>query len=473
MIFNSFQFLWLFPLIFIVYWIASRFSRQGYNYAKYALLLISYGVYLQWSLTFGMILLMVTAVTYLSALILKSRHSLRARRVTIWTGVILTLAPLLMYKYLNFITGAGASVLAWIGIDTPAPSFAWVVPLGLSFYTFQALGYLWDVYRRKIEAETDWWDYMLFVSFFPQILCGPISTASELLPQLKAAHTFDYARGVRGLRYILWGMFLKVVLADRAAIYADTIYESFSNFDGSTCLLASIFYTVQIYGDFAGYSYMAVGVADLLGISLIMNFRRPYFAVSVSEFWKRWNISLTRWLTTYVYIPLGGSRTGNARTYRNIMVTFLVSGIWHGANWTFILWGIMHGAVQCVEKFFGLNRRVSHGIIRLLRTVLTLLIVNTAWIFFRSPDIAAASQFIARIFTPWTGLYLDTRTLTHALPAIIIAFGIEALMEYRPEAFRRVFNSSPALRWSAYCIMMLLLLACGVLDSGQFIYIKF
>lgn len=314
---------------------------------------------------------------------------------------------------------------------------------------------------------------MLFVSFFPQLLCGPISTASELLPQLKSAHVFDYSRGVKGLRYILWGMFLKVVLADRLAIYVDTIYSGFQHFDGATCLLASFFYTLQIYGDFAGYSYMAVGIAELLGISIIMNFRRPYFATSVSEFWKRWNISLTRWLTTYVYIPLGGSRKSKLRTYLNILSTFIVSGTWHGANWTFILWGSIHGVIQCVEKFFSLNTLVSHGLIRAFRTLITLFIVNIAWIFFRAPDISTALSFIGHIFSPWSELYTDSRSITHISIAALIAFAVEAWMEYRPDSFVRAFNRSVILRWSAYCLLAILILACGVLNSGQFIYIQF
>ncbi|MDE6394441.1 MAG: MBOAT family protein [Duncaniella sp.] len=473
MIFNSFQFIWLFPLIFVIYW-AVRSGNRGYFFAKYALLAISYGVYLQWSLTFGAILLTVTAITYISARILSVTDTPSRRKAVIWIGVLATLAPLILFKYFNFITQAGASVLAWIGIDTPPQSLSWVVPLGLSFYTFQALGYLWDVYRHKIKAETNWWDYMLFVSFFPQLLCGPISTAAELLPQIKTPRPFEYSAGVKGLRYILWGMFLKVVVADRLAVYVDTVYSSYTNFDGSSCALASLFYTLQIYGDFAGYSYMAVGVAELLGISLIMNFRRPYFATSVSEFWKRWNITLTRWLTTYVYIPLGGSRRGKVRTYRNILVTFLVSGIWHGANWTFILWGMIHGVFQCIEKFFGLNARVSHGITRAIRTLVTLLIVNMAWIYFRAPDIDTANRFIARIFTRWDGhLFIDSRTMSHAFAAIAIAFIVETWMEYGRRSFDKIFNSSAAIRWSAYCILMIMILTCGVLDSGQFIYVQF
>lgn len=342
MIFNSFQFIWLFPLIFAIYWIVDIAICRGggKKAANWLLLTISYGVYTQWSIPYSFILFGVTLITYLFARIIESKQAFGKNKYFIWSGVMLTLLPLLVFKYLNFITDAGASALAWIGIDSAPKGLNWVVPLGLSFYTFQALGYLWDVYYRKIEAEKNFADYMLFVAFFPQILCGPISKAEELLPQIKESKTFDYAQAVSGLRYLLWGMFLKVVFADRLGVYVDTIYADPLHFTGSSNLLAAIFYSFQIYGDFAGYSFMALGVAKLLGYDIIKNFNRPYFATSVSMFWKRWNISLTRWLTTYIYIPQGGSRKGKIRTYWNIMLTFLVSGIWHGANWTFIFWGV-------------------------------------------------------------------------------------------------------------------------------------
>lgn len=470
MIFNSFQFIWLFPLIFAAYWAASRFSSKGSGIAKYLLLVVSYGVYAQWSLAFASVLLLVTALTYFGARALESRPNLRTP--IIYISVLATLAPLLLFKYFNFITEAGASALAWIGIDTPPARLSWVVPLGLSFYTFQALGYLWDVYRHQLKAERNWWDYMLFVSYFPQLLCGPISKASELLPQLKAHRDFDYSRAVSGLRMVLWGMFLKVVIADRAGLYVDTVYGDFSAYTGTTLLVASLMYTLQIYGDFAGYSYIAVGVSRLLGIDLIVNFRRPYLAQSVSGFWRRWNISLTRWLTTYVYIPLGGSRRGRGRTYGNIMITFLVSGLWHGANFTFILWGALHGVAQVIEKALGINKIESRGILRLIRILVTVAIVNLGWILFRSPSVAEAFDYIGRIFT-WGSLYVDTKTFAHVAAGLAVMAAVEIWMEFGPRGFRRFLGCSRTLRWAAYIALTLMILTMGVLDSGQFIYVQF
>lgn len=381
----------------------------------------------------------------------------------------LTLLPLLCFKYYNFIVDSGASVLAYIGIDTPKHGLNWVLPLGLSFYTFQALGYLWDVYYGRINAERNLPDYMLFVAFFPQILCGPINSAETLLPQIKNPAPFDYDRAVSGLKYLLWGMFLKVVFADRLAIYVDTIYAEPLHFSGSSSLLASIFYSFQIYGDFAGYSFMALGVAKLLGYEIIKNFNRPYFATSVSMFWKRWNISLTRWLTTYIYIPLGGSRRGNLRTYRNILVTFIVSGIWHGANWTFIFWGLIHGTAQCIEKFFGWNSPEKNKFIILPRILLTFIIVNFAWIFFRMPSISDGFVFIRHIFSfgfPYTkGMILIALSM-------VIVFSIEILLEYGSNLLSKI-NKYFVIRWLTYLFLFLSILLFGVLDSSQFIYVIF
>ena len=209
--------------------------------------------------------------------------------------------------------------------------------IGISFYTFQALGYMLDVYHKRIQCERNWWNYMLFVCFFPQILSGPISKASDLLPQIKSERKFDYGFAVEGLRYLLWGMFLKVAFADRLALYVNPVLDNYSDYSGVSIFMACTFYSLQIYGDFAGYSLMAIGVARLMGFDLINNFNRPYLAASITEFWKRWHISLTRWLTTHVYIAMGGNRCSKVRQYINIMTTFLVSGIWHGANWTFII----------------------------------------------------------------------------------------------------------------------------------------
>lgn len=474
MIFNSFQFIWLFPLIFIVYWSVSYFKTERFRKApQYTLLIISYGLYFQWQPAYCLILLYVTAVTFLSAQALYRKLKTDRRWLLCRVAVILTLGPLLVFKYYNFITEAGASVLANIGIDIAPPGLNWVVPLGLSFYTFQALGYLWDVYYGKVKPEKSWWNYMLFVAFFPQILCGPISRASDLMPQIDHPRAFDYSRGVKGLRLILWGMFLKIVLADRLGIYVDTVYNNYQYYSGTTCLVSSILYSFQIYGDFAGYSYMAVGVAKLLGFDLVYNFRRPYFATSVSGFWKRWNISLTNWLTAFIYIPLGGNRKGGIRTYVNIFITFIVSGIWHGANYTFLLWGGIHGLAQCIEKSLGLNKKEGTFWTMIPRMLLTFCIVTLAWIFFRLPTINDGFHVIKKIFTNSGNLFIDTTMLPYVVLAFLILIPIEILLEYRNSSFKRFMSSHTVLRWGGYAFLTAIILLFGVLNSSQFIYVSF
>jgi len=337
MLFNSLKFLLIFPLIFGIYWaIPIKFNQ----WRKWFLILASYLLYMNWKPAYAIVLLGVTLITYGGGYFLDSesvqgnvlRNNSRGRYFLAWCFGLLALLPLLTFKYYNFINCSITDGLAAIGLHFSMPGLNWAVPVGISFFTFQAVGYMLDVYHGRIKVERNFTDYLLFVSFFPQIASGPISKADELLPQIKKAHLFDYNQAVSGLKYLLWGMFLKVVLADRTGIYVDTVFGGFEKFSGAGCALASVLYSIQIYADFAGYSLMAVGVAKVLGFDLINNFRRPYFAASITEFWKRWHISLTRWLTQQVYIPMGGSRCSKAKTYWNILVTFLVSGIWHGAT---------------------------------------------------------------------------------------------------------------------------------------------
>lgn len=472
MIFNSFQFLWLFPIIFVVYWLTYYLSK-GRRITNYLLLIVSYGVYAQWSVPYTLILLGITIATYGFAILIEAKQAYKSKKYIIASGITITLVPLVVFKYYNFITDAGASALQWIGIDAASSGLNWVVPLGLSFYTFQALGYLCDVYYKRIQAEHNFADYMLFVAFFPQILCGPISKADELLPQIKNNKPFNSTQAISGLRYLLWGMFLKIVLADRLGIYVDTIYADYLHFSGTSNLIAAIFYSFQIYGDFAGYSFMALGVAKLLGYEIIKNFNRPYLATSVSQFWKRWNISLTRWLTTYIYIPLGGNRKGKIRTYVNIILTFLVSGVWHGANYTFIFWGIIHGGAQCVEKYFGLNKIKSERILtNSFKILITFIVVTIAWIFFRMPTITDGFNVITHIFK--FGLpYIDYLTFFHGILALIIVGSVDILLEFNGIKFRSFIFKHTVIRWCAYLFMTLSLLLFGVLNSGQFIYVSF
>lgn len=399
MTFNSFSFWLVFPLIFGVYWLIPAKWNQ---WRKAFLIVVSYSLYMNWKPTFALVLLAITLVTYGGGYVLdkqvvnseKLKDNSSRRKRLIWLFAVVSLLPLLVFKYYNFVNESVWSLLSSLGLRYELHGLNWAIPVGISFFTFQAVGYLFDVYYQRIKAEKSIVDYALFVCFFPQIFSGPISKANELLPQIKEEHKFNYQQGAQGLKFLLWGMFLKLVLADRLGLYVDKVATSYEMYSGGTCVLSAIFYSLQIYGDFAGYSLMAIGVAKTLGFNLINNFNRPYFSVSITDFWRRWHISLSRWLKDYVYIPLGGSRCSKLRNYWNIFVTFLVSGIWHGANWTFIVWGLIHGFAQIIEKALGWNNKESKGFVKLFRILGTFVLVTVAWIFFRMPTLSDAVLFI-------------------------------------------------------------------------------
>ncbi len=477
MVFNSFQFLWLFPLIFLAYWLISGLLKtaRGLKMVNVFLLLTSYGLYAQWKPAYAFLLLGVSIVTYVGALVIEKKREDSRSSWLIAVFALLALLPLLVFKYYDFINESVAGLLMSIGIASRLPGLNWALPVGISFFTFQALGYLFDVSRGRIAAERNLIDYLLFVSFFPQILSGPISRAADLLPQIKSARAFDYGRAVAALKLLLWGMFLKVVMADRLGLYVDAVFGNWQYNSGISCFVASLAYSLQIYGDFAGYSLMAVAVGKLLGFELVNNFRRPYFAVSITDFWCRWHISLSTWLRDYVYIPLGGSRCSRLRNYLNILVTFLVSGIWHGANWTFILWGLLHSILQIAEKAFGLQKYEGRSLaVRSGRILLTFLTVNFLWTIFRMPTIGDALGVFHRMLTaPGTILLPNAKDVLFSIMAAGIVVTADALREFFPGS-RPVLDSRRCIvRWTAYCILLVLILFCGVLDSGQFIYVSF
>ena len=364
-----------------------------------------------------------------------------------------------------------------VGIKCDLPGLNWAIPIGISFFTFQAIGYLWDVYYKRIKPEHDFLVYALFVSFFPSILSGPINKASLVIPQIKALRQhFDYAKAVGGLKMLLWGMFMKVVVADRVALYVDTVLPNYTNYTGTSCFLASLLYTIQIYADFGGYSLMAIGVGKTLGFELTENFRRPYFAFSVTDFWRRWHISLSTWLRDYIYIPLGGSRCSKIRNYWNIFVTFLVSGVWHGANWTFIVWGCMHGICQIVEKMLG-QQKCDYGWFgKTVKIVITFLLVNFAWIFFRMPTLSDACRVIGRIFDyrlPLS-LYLPENTnLALMIMGVTMLVIKDVLDEFYSEKQLFFESRSRIVRWCSYVSVLVLIMMAGVFGADQFIYANF
>lgn len=324
-----------------------------------------------------------------------------------------------------------------------------------------------DVYYQRIKAEHNWWDYMLFVSFFPQIMSGPISKAKDLLPQIKTCRKFDATMATQGLKWFAWGLFLKVMMADRLGMYVDKVLDNYMFNSGTSCLLAVVYYSFQIYGDFAGYSFMAMGVGKLMGFNLINNFQRPYLSTSITDFWRRWHISLSTWLKDYVYIPLGGSRCSKGRNYWNIFVTFLVSGIWHGANWTFIFWGILHGLFQVIEKMLGWQKcTTSSKLIRFSRILLTFVLVSIAWIFFRQPTISDAFGVIERILTEHGALFKPSnKDVVFSLLSIGIVVCADLMREFQTKKFYRFVQAPIIVRWCMYYALLLLILLSGVFDS--------
>ena len=475
MLFNSFEFLWLFPIIFCIYVVVAyrnKLMKKIPGIANYVLIAISYGLYIKWKPVYALILLGVTAITYLFALLIEEKEDKSRQRMLIWGGISLAALPLLVFKYYNFLNETLENILGGANISVGLPGLNWAMPLGISFFTLQAIGYLADVYLKRIKAEHNWWDYMLFVCFFPQIASGPISKASALLPQIKAKRNFQYEQFASGCRWLLWGMFMKVAVADRINTIVAPIDNLYENYDGMSCLIASLLYTFQIYADFAGYSFMAMGVGKIMGFDLINNFNRPYFSQTITEFWHRWHISLSTWLKDYIYIPMGGSRCSKLRNYWNIMATFLVSGIWHGANWTFIVWGILHGLFQVIEKALGLNKQRSKGFIKGIRITITFVLVSFAWIFFRMPTLQDAIGVINKIvFSPSLDFHIFMEYKTLLIPMYIMVIA-DLVSEFMPR-FDLFHNRHIAVRWSAYMFILALTLLFGVFDAGQFIYVNF
>lgn len=433
---------------------------------------------MNWKPAFAIVMLAVTLITYIGGLCfdhLENTNTSKKRTHLVWFFALLGFLPLLVFKYYNFLNYSISEGLSAIGIQFAMPGLNWAIPVGISFFTFQAMGYMLDVYHQRTRAEHNLIDYLLFVSFFPQVMSGPISKADELLPQIKEKHIFDYVQGREGLKMLLWGMFLKLVIADRLGLFVDTVYANYIHYNGATNFVASIFYSIQIYCDFAGYSLMAIGIARTLGFSLIDNFRRPYLAISVTDFWRRWHISLTRWLTQQIYIPLGGSRCSKPRIYWNIFVTFMVSGIWHGANWTFIVWGCLHGLFQIIEKALGWQKyEGKNWSIKITRILFTFLLVNFAWIFFRMPTIGEACDVIVRIFT--NGSVPDLHDLGGAAVLMLfIGLFIMVFKDLRDEFFKNKFSflDTRAIQWVISVVLFFLVLNFGVLDGGSFIYVSF
>ena len=466
MLFNSFAFLIFFPMVCLIYFILP------YKYRWAFLLVASYYFYMNWKPIYAVLIFGSTLITYISAILVeKFRTDLKLKKFFLVISLLLNFGILFIYKYFNFINESVFSILSYVNLQWEIPNLDILLPVGISFYTFQAVGYTIDVYRGDLKAERHLGIYALFVSFFPQLVAGPIERAKNLLPQFKQSFNVDYERISSGLKIMLWGFFMKLVVADRLSVYVDAVYNNVPKHNGTTLLLATVLFAIQIYCDFAGYSNIAIGAAKIMGYSLMENFRRPYFSRSISEFWKRWHISLSTWFKDYVYIPLGGNRVSTYRHLFNLFITFVVSGFWHGANWTFFIWGALHGIflIVGVLKNKLLKQQSSNHFIDI---IITLSLVLFAWIFFRANTISEAFVIIEKIFTQHDSLFIDQTTLVYSLLGIAILL----MKEIKDElGFRISFSKSSNIfvRYVYYLAMLTIILLFGVFDGGQFIYFQF
>lgn len=397
MTFDSPEFLIFLPLVVAVYWMLPH------TYRKYWLLAASYFFYMYWNPVFIMLLLLSTAVDYFCGIGLeKYRETPKLRKALLLVSVCVNLGLLFSFKYLDFFGEIINSFCALLAIPYRVPAFHWILPVGISFYTFQTMSYTIDVYRGKVPAERDPVIFALYVTFFPQLVAGPIENARNLMPQLKRQAAPEYDDFAAGIQLIISGFFRKVVIADSAGRIVDRIYGCEGAVDGAAVVVATVLFAVQIYCDFAGYSEIAAGTARLMGIRLMRNFDRPYLSAGIREFWRRWHISLSTWFTNYIYIPLGGSRKGIRRQIFTTIVVFGASGLWHGAKWTFVLWGLLHGGLLVLELLLSRGKKTGlSGPKRQIAVVLTFCAVTFSWIFFRSGTLEQAFTFVGSLFTPW------------------------------------------------------------------------
>ena len=472
MLFNSIPFLLFLPCVCVLYYCIPASQQR----LKNGLLLgASYWFYMSWEPAYALLLLSSTVITYLSAIGLGKCYSTRGRKRILSISITLNLSLLFLFKYYDFAAENIKTVMQAGGFVVDLPRLGLLLPVGISFYTFQALGYLIDVYRRTVRVERHFPTFALFVSFFPQLVAGPIERSTNLLPQFKIPHSFDNRQAMEGIKMMVWGYFMKLVVADRCGLYVDAVFNNVSMHNSGSFLLASLLFTFQIYGDFAGYSLIAIGVARILGFRLMENFHRPYFACSVTEFWHRWHISLSTWFKDYLYIPLGGNRMSRPGCYANLLVTFTVSGIWHGADWTFFCWGFLHGLLLCVDKAFDISKRILTTLERLSCRLLTFAIVCLGWIPFRVNSLSDARLVLTTIAS-----HFDFPELSFAMfTEVTTAMGAIVILLCRELADERRWKPSFVLRHpqtatNIYLVLMVAgILVMGVLDGDQFIYFQF
>jgi D-alanyl-lipoteichoic acid acyltransferase DltB (MBOAT superfamily) len=438
---------------------------------------------MNWNPWYGLLILFSTVVTWLCALLLSRKEARQKKKIILLFGLILNFGILILFKYANFITLNINDLFHILNIKFDVPFLNLLLPVGISFYTFQAIGYTIDVYKGNIPAEKNFITYALFISFFPQLVAGPIERAKNLLPQFRQQHRFDATNFVQGMRLILWGYFMKVVVSDRLGIYVDIVYDNASVQNSISLIVATIFFAFQIYCDFGGYSNIAIGCAKIMGFNLMINFRRPYLSTSVTEFWRRWHISLSTWFRDYLYFPLGGNRCSKRRNYFNILVTFFVSGLWHGANWTFIIWGVLNGIFQIIEKITAGFREKTAGFLRLskipavtyvFKLLFTFTIVSATWVFFRARDLNSALDIFYKIGNVEGRLFtVPIQALSYGIFFTIILIISDILQEKNGGKHFFLENKFLFVRFLSYLLLLIIILLFGVFDSSRFIYFQF
>ena len=486
MLFNSLDFALFLPIVFLLYWFVARGNLRLQNIL---LLIASYFFYACWDYRFLFLLIFSTALDYYTGLKMQEAKTPGNKKGWFWLSVCINIGFLAVFKYYNFFIESFADSLSAAGIKSNFKTLQVILPVGISFYTFHGLSYVIDIYKNRIKAEGNFIDYAVFVSFFPLLVAGPIERATHLLPQIKNKRSFDYVKAVDGLRQILWGLFKKIVIADNCAEFANAIFNNAQSFQGSTLVAGAVFFAVQIYCDFSGYSDIAIGTARLFGIDLLRNFAFPYFSRDIAEFWRRWHISLSSWFRDYLYIPLGGSKGSTWIKVRNTFIIFLVSGFWHGANWTFIIWGFLNALYIMPSILFKTNRNhldiVATGkylptLKEFLSITVTFGLTVFAWIFFRAETVGQAFSYISGIFSlslfslPQGSAFLGHGMTLYLMAAFLfIFFMIEWMGRERQYALAKIGFKWPAMaRWAMYYVIIFTIFYYQG-KAQQFIYFQF
>jgi alginate O-acetyltransferase complex protein AlgI len=481
MLFNTVDFAIFLLIVIFFYWFL---AGKKLIYKNITLLIFSYYFYASWDWRFLFLLIFSTALDYFSVIKMSEAKTQKIKKYWFWISISINLGFLGFFKYYNFFAESFSELLTRMGFYVNPWTVKVILPVGISFYTFHGLSYVIDSYKNKIKPERNFIDYAVFVSFFPLLVAGPIERATHLLPQIKKNRIFIYDNAVNGFRQILWGLFKKMVVSDNCAKFANIAFDNHTSNSGSVHLIGAVFFSVQIYCDFSGYSDIAIGTARLFGIDLIRNFAFPYFSRDIAEFWRRWHISLSSWFKDYLYIPLGGSKGGNWKKTRNVFVIFIVSGFWHGANWTFIVWGLLNAIYTLPLILFNINRKntdiVAKGKLfpswtELLSMLLTFFLTVLAWIFFRSDNVSHAIDYISQTFTK--SLFIAPKfenILRYRITVLftIIFFLIEWVGREHEYAIENMRKWPKFLRWSFYyCLIIVIFLFAGA--NQTFIYFQF